>query len=35
LPAAYGPNYQRLQQLKTKDDPKNFFHMNPNIRPMG
>lgn len=32
--AAYGPNYRRLQQLKTKYDPENFFHMNQNIRPL-
>jgi FAD/FMN-containing dehydrogenase len=32
--AAYGPNYRRLQQLKTKYDPDNFFHMNQNIRPL-
>ena len=31
--AAYGPNYRRLQELKTKYDPKNFFRMNQNIRP--
>ena len=31
--AAYGPNYRRLQEIKTKYDPTNFFHMNQNIRP--
>ncbi|MGH9784782.1 MAG: FAD-binding oxidoreductase [Terriglobia bacterium] len=33
IAAAYGPNYRRLQDLKTKYDPSNFFHMNQNIRP--
>jgi len=31
--AAYGPNHRRLQQVKAKYDPQNFFHMNQNIRP--
>jgi FAD/FMN-containing dehydrogenase len=31
--AAYGPNHRRLQQVKAKYDPENFFHMNQNIRP--
>ena len=32
---AYGANYRRLQQIKAKVDPKNFFRMNQNIRPLG
>jgi FAD/FMN-containing dehydrogenase len=32
--AAYGSNYRRLQQLKAKYDPKNFFRMNQNVRPL-
>ena len=32
--AAYGPNYSRLRELKTKYDPENFFHANVNIRPV-
>jgi FAD/FMN-containing dehydrogenase len=34
VPAAYGPNYRRLRQIKTEYDPRNFFHMNQNIRPL-
>ena len=30
---AYGPNSARLQQVKAKYDPTNFFHMNQNIKP--
>jgi len=33
--AAYGPNYRRLQEIKTKYDPSNFFRMNQNIQPLG
>jgi FAD/FMN-containing dehydrogenase len=31
---AYGANYRRLQELKTKYDPKNFFRVNQNIPPL-
>jgi len=31
--AAYGRNYQRLQSIKAKYDPNNFFSHNFNIEP--
>jgi len=33
--AAYGPNHQRLVELKNKYDPHNLFRMNQNIKPTG
>lgn len=35
VPAAYGPNYERLVSLKSKWDPNNRFHNNYNIEPTG
>ena len=32
---AFGSNYQRLIDIKTKYDPDNFFRMNANIKPAG
>ncbi len=32
--AAYGDNYERLVDLKTKYDPDNFFRLNQNIEPV-
>jgi FAD/FMN-containing dehydrogenase len=31
--SAYGENLDRLVEVKTKYDPKNLFHLNPNITP--
>ena len=31
--ATYGNNYSRLQKVKKKYDPENFFHINQNIQP--
>jgi FAD/FMN-containing dehydrogenase len=33
--SAFGNNYQRLVELKTKYDPQNVFHINQNIKPKG
>ena len=33
IQAAYGPNHERLVEVKTKYDPENLFHLNFNILP--
>jgi hypothetical protein len=32
---AYGENYERLVELKTRYDPTNLFRLNQNIAPKG
>jgi FAD/FMN-containing dehydrogenase len=32
---AYGENYRRLAEIKSKYDPDNVFHVNQNIKPAG
>jgi Berberine and berberine like len=31
--AAYGPNYDRLVEIKRSYNPENVFHLNQNIKP--
>ncbi|WP_222914766.1 FAD-binding oxidoreductase [Natrinema sp. SYSU A 869] len=31
--ATYGDNYERLEEIKARYDPENFFHVNQNIEP--
>lgn len=33
IKATYGDNFKRLQAVKAKYDPENFFHVNQNIKP--
>lgn len=34
IKATYGSNYERLQKVKAKYDPDNFFNVNQNIKPV-
>ncbi|HEX4883444.1 MAG TPA: FAD-binding oxidoreductase [Casimicrobiaceae bacterium] len=34
VPNAFGPNLQRLAQVKAAYDPQNLFHVNHNVRPV-
>jgi len=33
VPAAFGPNFKRLREVKKRYDPENIFHLNQNIKP--
>ncbi|XOV92535.1 MAG: FAD-binding oxidoreductase [Bacteroidota bacterium] len=33
IESTYGPNMERLREIKRKYDPDNFFHINQNIKP--
>ena len=35
IQAAFGANYERLQAVKKKYDPTNFFRVNQNVEPAG
>jgi len=30
----YGPNYQRLAEIKYRHDPRNLFRLNANVQPV-